>query len=327
MVGERIGGRRATARCIVVSASGIHVELNPRWLDPASHIDLLNQGFPGHWNRAAYDWYIARPFRAVENDTLVVTDGCRILSVITLCYRQVGTDTSPPIDVAVMSSAATQSCERGRGHYGRLLQAARERALARGYAALLGFVTRDNVSAKGLAHRGARAIPSFYIVSVPGRGAARRPNGCRLALAAAEHAPAALAHGKSAPPGTVRFLYQCASDWRRQFLERPSLARVVRLTHDSLALLETVGETDRLQWLASPRDKVTASIARLANASAATGKRFFLYTLDPLIAAAARRIGFGARPGYLMLWPTGCRPEAWSTLANASWTVQSGDRL
>ena len=34
-----------------------------------------------------------------------------------------------------------------------------------------------------------------------------------------------------------------------------------------------------------------------------------------------------ARPGYLMLWPTGHRTEAWNRLANASWTVQSGDRL
>jgi len=310
-----------------VSTRGIHVELNPRWLDPASHIDLLNQGFPGQWNRAAYDWYIARPFRGVDNDTLVVTDDQHILSVMTLCYRQVGTDASRPVDVAVLSSAATQLSEKGRGHYGRLLEAARERALARGCAALLGFVTRDNVSGKGLTHRGARALPSFYIVSVSGRGTARRPNGCRIALGAAEHAPAALAHGESSPTGTVRFLYERAGDWRRQFLERPSPARAIRLTHDSLALLETVGGTDRLQWLAAPREKVTASIARLASASASAGRRFFLYTLDPLIAAAARRIGLGARPGYLMLWPTGCRAEAWSTLANASWTVQSGDRL
>jgi hypothetical protein len=72
---------------------------------------------------------------------------------------------------------------------------------------------------------------------------------------------------------------------------------------------------------------VTGAIARLAAASAAARRQFFLYTLDPLIAAAARRIGLRMRPGYLMLWPTGYRPEAWSRLVNASWNVQSGDRL
>ncbi len=310
-----------------MSASAIRVELNPPWLDPKRHVGLLNRGFPEQWSRPTYDWYIARPFRGVENDTFAVTDGHRALSVVTLSYRQVCDNANFSVDVGVIGSTVTLPSERGRGHYGRLLEAVRERAAMKGYAAIIGFVTRDNVSAKGLTHRGAQAIPSFYIVSVPGRRPASRPAWDGLARCAPEHLTAAFAERESSNAAGMRFLYACSGDWRRQFIDRPSPVRALRLAHDSLALIETVHGTDRLQWLACPREKVTAAIARLAAASAAAKRQFFLYTLDPLLAAAARRIGLGARPGYLMLWPTGHRTEAWSRLANAFWTVQSGDRL
>jgi hypothetical protein len=310
-----------------MSGPTVHVELNPRWLDPTGHLELLNQGFPGKWSRPTYDWYIARPFGGVENETFAVTDGHRALSVVTLSYRQVCSDANFPVDVGVIGSTVTLPTERGRGHYGRLLDAVRERAATKGYPAIIGFVTRDNVSTKGLVHRGALAIPSFYIASAPGRRFASRPARDGLAHCAPERLTTAFAHRESSHAPGMRFVYTCSGDWRRQFIDRPSTVRALRLAHDSLALVETVHDTDRLQWLASPREKVTGVIARLAAASAAAKRQFFLYTLDPLIAAAARRIGLGTRPGYLMLWPTGYRTEAWSRLAHASWNVQSGDRL
>ena len=308
-----------------MSAHSSSLERNPSWLDRKSHLALLNQAFPGRWNPAAYDWYIARSCHGIENDTLVVSEGHRALAVVTVCHRQVGTDTSRPIDVGVLSAGTTLASERGQGHYGRLLEAARELALIKGYAALLGFVTRDNVSGKGLAHRGAQAVPSFYIASPPGR----RPVGTAAQLTEASvHAGnlASLAWRESSRASGARFLYPRADDWRRQFIVRPSPVRVLRLAHDSLALVETVGVTDRLQWLTAPREKATACISRLARASAAAGRQFFLYTLDPLLAAAARRIGLAIRPGYLMLWPTGHAHDAWRGIANAPWSVQSGHR-
>ncbi|HEX4267365.1 MAG TPA: hypothetical protein VHY36_05730 [Steroidobacteraceae bacterium] len=310
-----------------MSGTTVRVELNPPWLDPTGHVELLNRGFPGKWSRPTYDWYIARPFHGVESETFAVTDGYRALSVVTLSYRQVCSDTNSPVDVGVIGSTVTLPNERGRGHYGRLLEAVRERAATKGYVAIIGFVTRDNVSTKGLVHRGALAIPSFYIASAPGRRPASPAARDGLAHCAPERLTAAFAHRESSHPQGMRFLYTCSGDWRRQFIDRPSAVRALRLSHDSLALVEPVHDTDRLQWLACPREKVTGAIARLAAASAAARRQFFLYTLDPLIAAAARRIGLRMRPGYLMLWPTGYRPEAWSRLVNASWNVQSGDRL
>ena len=325
-----------------MSGGGAQIELNPEWLDRSSHIALLNQGFPGQWDRAAYDWYVARPFGGVANDTFVVSHHERALAAVTLCHRQVGAggaDTSRRIDVGVMSAGTTLRSEQGRGHYGRLLEAIREHACRKGYAALLGFVTRDNASARGLFRRGARGIPSFYIVSVSGRGPRRRPVRHGAALGNLESLTkfreperaavslASLARRESARMEGVRFLYERAHDWQQQFIARPNHVRALRLTHDCVALLETVRGSDRLQWLAAPREKMTASLASLASASAAVGRQFFTYTLDPLIAAAAKRIGLAIRPGYLMLWPTGCDVDACRTIADAAWTVQSGDRV
>jgi GNAT superfamily N-acetyltransferase len=310
-----------------VSAATSRIELNPRWLDPARHLGLLNRGFPGQWSRPTYDWYITRPFHGVGSDTFAVTDGRRALSVVTMSYRQVCDDANCSMDVGVIGSAATLPSERGRGHYGRLLEAVREHAATKGYVAIIGFVTRDNLSGRWLARRGALPIPSFYILSTRGRRPVSRPTRDGLAHSVPERLAATLAHRESSRAPGTRFLYACSSDWRRQFIDRPCPVRFLRLAHDALALVETVGDTDRLQWLACPREKMTGAIARLAAASAAAKRQFFLYTLDPLLAAAAQRVGLGMRPGYLMLWPTGHRTEAWNRLANASWTVQSGDRL
>ncbi|HEX5461156.1 MAG TPA: hypothetical protein VFX20_14430 [Steroidobacteraceae bacterium] len=309
-----------------MSTGGIRIERNPRWLGAADYVSFLNRAFPRQWNRAAYDWYIARPFLGTANDTLVVTEGRRVLAGITVCHRQVGNDASGPVNVGALCAGATLGSERGRGHYGRLLEAARELAVMKGYAALLGFVTRDNASGRGLARRGARAIASFYITSVPGRGPGSRRSYGR-GLSQPEAVTAAFTASAPSRGSCVRFLYARAGDWQRQFIDRPNPVRALRLAHDSLALLEAVEGTDRLQWLACPREKVGASIASLASASIAAGRQFFLYTLDALVAAAAARAGLKSRAGCLMLWPTGHRSDAWESIANAPWTVQSGDRV
>ena len=125
----------------------------------------------------------------------------------------------------------------------------------------------------------------------------------------------------------ARFHYERAEDWTAQFIDRPHGVRLLRLAHDSLAVIETVGSTDRLQLLACPGRKTTSSIAALATLSAMTGKKFFMYTLDPHQAAAARRAGLRIRDGYMMVQPTGYSTEGWGALAAATWRVQSGDRL
>ena len=193
--------------------------------------------------------------------------------------------------------------------------------------AIIGFVTRDNVSTKGLVHRGALAIPSFYIASAPGRRPASRPARDGLAHCAPERLTPAFAHRESSHASghalSLHLLRRLAPavhrSARAQFAPCAWLTTRWRWSRRSTTPIDCSG-------LPAPREKATGVIARLAAASAAAKRQFFLYTLDPLIAAAARRIGLGMRPGYLMLWPTGYRTEAWSRLAHASWNVQSGDR-
>ncbi len=306
--------------------------VNPDGLDPDAYIAFLNRGFPGQWDRAAYDWYVARPFDGRRNDLLVAERDGRILAGLTLCPRQIALDDGAPIDVGILSAGTTLAEERGRGFYARLLEAALERARHHGYAALIGFVVADNVSGRGLCRLGARPIRSFYLASAA-RAAPRRAALPRTAPSSDPEAAAALLTTQNrrrferGGPGLARFHYGDAADWRRQFIERPNPVRAVRLAHDSVALIESAGATDRLQCLICPHDRTSAAVARLAVTSAAAGRAFFMYTMDPCQAAAARRQGLKARDGYLLLQPTGCSRDRWERLAAARWQVQSGDRL
>jgi GNAT superfamily N-acetyltransferase len=319
----------------VQGAASVRTLCNPAWLEPARYVSFLNKVFPGQWDRRSYDWYAGRSFGGRSSDILVRADDTRILAGMALCFRQVIAGSGEPIDVCVISAAATLPSERSQGHYALLLEAAREHCRSVGYVALFGFVTRDNNSRKGLLRLGAHEIPSFYVTSVkpcwqgprkvsPIKSRALPPR----RRSSTVPAPPRLGAASNASAGQgARFWYPSAEDWQQQFLRRPNPVRAMTLAHDSIALVETVRSTDRLQWLACPRGKLNASIARLSTLSAGAGRAFFMYTLDPLQAAAAQRAGLKILPGYLMMLPTGLHSAAWQALTQATWQVQSGDRV
>jgi hypothetical protein len=309
----------------------IATEINPGWLDASAYVDFLNLGFPGQWNAASLDFYAGREFLGRAPDIGVRAERERILAGVSYCYRQIRLGAARPLDVCVLSAGTTRPGERGRGHYRELLDAGFALCREKAYAAILGFVTRDNGSARGLERLGAYSIPSYYIVSGARRPSSstaspRRPPASRPADAG--RLPEVLScWNRPLPADRVHFHYPGPEDWAQQFIRRAHPVRAVRLGHDVLALLETVGDTDRLQWLGCPHDKVIASVRRLAAASAASRRRFFMYTLDPLLAAAAARSGLGIRAGLVMLLPVDRGAADWSALAAAKWCLQSGDRL
>jgi hypothetical protein len=323
--------------------SGEPVQINPTWLDRARYIEFLNQSFPRQWDPPAYDWYMTRGFNGRRSDILVRADGLRVLSGMTLCYRQINVGSGAPIEIAVLSAGATLATERGKGHYPALLQTALARLREKSCVAALGFVTRANVSGRGLMRIGARAIPSYYLVSRANPRATpaskeRRPGPACLApprwrgdlvsgieSLARLRAQEQISDASGAP--RAHFHYDRAEDWQQQFLNRPNTVHIVRLAHDSYAAIEAVHDTDRLQLLVCPDRKRTRNIATLAAASAAGGRNFFMYTLEPTEAAAARRAHLRTRSGYLMLQPTGVQGDGWDRLAGAVWRVQSGDRM
>jgi hypothetical protein len=302
----------------------ITTELNPGWLDPAAYIEFLNGGFPGQWDRASLEFYAGRSFLGRSTDIGVRSEGGRVLAGVSYCYRQIRWGAGEPLDVCVMSAGTTLPGERGRGHYRELLQTGVELCRAKSYSAILGFVTRENGSGRGLTRIGAYSIPSFYIVS-GGRPAGRlRPH---VPLPIADVPELLQARQLSYPSTEVHFHYSSSRDWLQQFIQRPNLVRALRVSHDAAAILESVGGTDRLQWLGAPRDKTIASLSRLAAASTAARRKFFMYTLDPLLAKAAVRLGLSIRAGLLMLLPIDADRTDWQRLAGARWCLHSGDRL
>jgi hypothetical protein len=301
----------------------ITTQLNPGWLDPAVYIEFLNDGFPGQWDGASLEFYAGRSFLGRSTDIGVRSEGGRVLAGVSYVYRQIRWGAGEPLDVCVMSAGTTLPSERGRGHYRELLQTGVELCRAKSYSAILGFVTRENGSGRGLTRLGAYSIPSFYIVS------GDRPAGRRRQLPLpAARVPDLLRSRKLTHPETaVHFHYANPREWLAQFIQRPHLVRAVRLAHNATAILESVGGTDRLQWLGAPRDKAIASLSLLAAASSAARRKFFMYTLDPLLAAAAVRLGLSIRAGLVMLLPIDAHRTDWRTLAAADWCLHSGDRL
>ena len=314
--------------------------INPPWLNPESYLALLNTGFPGCWDRRAYDWYMGRTFNGRSGDLLVRARGSRILAGMALLPRQILVG-NRPIDVCVISAAATLPSERGCGHYVALLRAATECARERQYTALLGFVTRNRSSGRPLLKMGALGIPSFYIRSVPGPQIRHpsRATGLRLRLISSDHrqsgldcagvlaAQRGIPTARAALTSSARFHYANEEDWRSQFTRRPHPVRLVKFAQNSIALIETLHGTDRLQWSSCPEGAMLRSIARLAALSTASRRAFFMYTLDRDQADGARRLGLKVQDGYLLVLPSGYCSERWRALASASWCVQSGDRL
>ncbi|HEY2675693.1 MAG TPA: hypothetical protein VGI65_01905 [Steroidobacteraceae bacterium] len=316
----------------------ILTHLNPAWLECNGYVNFLNKAFHGSWSRTDFDWYLGRAFQGIRPDILVRASGTDVISGLGLVHRQVRVGCDPPVNVGVISAAGTVPSARGQGHYAELLRSALERARQCSWVALLAFVTEENGSGRGLGRLGARVIPSFYMSAAAQRWR-NGINGSSITSARRDGASppwvrrAEIEHSRKRLTVSARsaaqagFHYEQEDDWRRQFIERPHGIRLQRLQRDSHAWIETVGSTDRLQRLDCPASKTRRHVMTLVAASAAAGRRFFMYSLDAQLAAALRRQGLAIHRGYFMLLPIDPSGHAWRTISEASWSVQSGDRV
>lgn len=309
--------------------------VNPAALDVDAYLRLLQQCFGAGWDRRAFQWYCARPSGGEPADLLVRASGQQLLAGISLACREVRVGTAPPVKVGMLGAAATLPAARGAGHYSALLLAAIERARQRGCVALVSFATQQNRSWRGLQKLGAVLLPSAYLCSTD---ASRVVASSQCAQLASGSDPvnhfllerARQVHdqrwGRDADGAVARFVYSRMADWRSQFIDRTHAVRALRPAAGCLALVENVGDTDRLQWLDCPPALAGLHLQRLAAASAAAGRRFFAFTTAPN-PAVARQARLAPRPGWLILQPTGVDEASWRQLASARWQVQSGDRL
>ncbi|HYM44004.1 MAG TPA: hypothetical protein VET46_14680 [Steroidobacteraceae bacterium] len=307
---------------------GLRVLLNPAGIDDQTGPAFLARCFATRWSDAMFRWYLQRPFGGEPPDRVILTDGAHAVAACGLAYRNLRTPDGEVLRVSVVVAACTLPSARGRGCYARVLEAAIQRSAARGCAALLGFVTADNATGRGLRRLGAAAIPSAYIVSRD-RAHTSRANNLRLSGArVTDDWPVRAARRVRGGGARAAFDYPDAQTWRSQMVDRPHGVQAVRIGATCRALIEGAGDTDRLQWLDGEGRERAAAIRTVAARAAHAGRRFFMYSTCPQEAAAAQRLGLALRPGYMMaLAVQQHRAAKVRTWPGLSWLVQSGDRL
>jgi ribosomal protein S18 acetylase RimI-like enzyme len=306
------------------------IRVNPRGIVVADDARFVSRCLGTSWSVATYRWYLRRSFAGAAPDRLILTIGDRPAAGCGLAYRFVQTPDNALHPVGVIVAAGTLPEDRGQGYYARLLQAAAQRGAAQDCVAVIGFVTATNASARGLQRLGATAIPSYYIA-----GDAVGPRGMPPAMSvrparSVQHwaARTALGAANSRTAPFARFYYPDATAWRSQHLTRPNAVNLIRCGATTRALIEIVGETDRLQWLDGQAFERIAAIGALAARARRSNRGFFMYSTSPADGAGAGRLGLRVVPGFLMALATQTRHEqtvrSWSALP---WRVQSGDRL
>ncbi len=211
--------------------------------------------------------------------------------------------------ISVIVAGGTLPGERGRGFFERLLRATAARSALRGRTAVFGFAVADKSSARCFQRLRATGIASAYIAS---RGLLRDAGRSTLRICRATVTarwPARAAAHQHGPPAQAVFHYPDASAWRSQMVDRPHPVQSLRVGTTCRALIECVGDTDRLQWLdGDPREHVAAIRAIAAHAHRRK-RHFFMYSTRPGDAAVARRLGLLARPGYMAALASQTRHE------------------
>jgi GNAT superfamily N-acetyltransferase len=302
--------------------------VNPLGIDAEVGPAFLTRCFAKPWTDAMYRWYLRRAFGGELPDRLILMDGARAVAGCGVVYRQLRAQDGELHRVSIVVAACTLPSARGRGCYARVLQAAADRSAARGCAALLGFVTADNATGRGLRRLGAAEIPSAYLVSQD-RAPFAPPGILQLRDAQVADDWPARAAVRLPPEGApAGFHYPDASAWRSQMVERPHGVQALRIGATCRAVIEGVGDTDRLQWLDGDARERLAAIRAIVARARRRRRKFFMYSTCPHEAAAARRLGLATHPGYMMALALqaghACTVRDWASM---SWRVQSGDRL
>lgn len=307
---------------------GLRILVNPEGLDGEIGPAFLTRGFASPWTEVMYRWYLQRPFGGEPPDRLVMMEGARAVAACGLVYRQLRTPDGAVHRIGIAVAGCTLPSARGRGCYVRVLQAAVDQSAIRGCAAMLGFVRADNASGRPLERWGAAVIPSAYIVS---RDHAPRPQAGFLRLRDApvgDDWPVRAEARRHAGGPWAGFHYLEAGAWRSQMVDRPHGVHSVRIGATCRAVIESVDDTQRLQWLDGDERERLPAIRALVEYARRRGRKFFMYSTCPHEVAAARRLGLATHPGYMMALALQAGSVAtvrnWASL---SWRVQSGDRM
>jgi hypothetical protein len=131
-----------------------------------------------------------------------------------------------------------------------------------------------------------------------------------------------------APVAPALFHYPDAHAWRSQIVDRPHQVESVSIGATCRAVIETVGDTDRLQWLDGDERERVAGIRAVAVRARRRGRKFFMYSTCPREIAAVHRLGLVSHPGHMLALALQAGPAgALRDWGGMSWRVQSGDRM
>jgi GNAT superfamily N-acetyltransferase len=306
------------------------VELNPPGIED-SYLGWLNVCFKSPWSPRMYAWYLRRPFAGMRPDLMVLREHGRVVAGTGMNYRRLRLEGGACIDVAILTAGWTLPEARGRGLFDHLVRASSRLAAERGCVLLLGFVTRDNSSARMMRRCGSTMLPTTYLFSPPPRGPS---GGDADAASARPSASDAVEKALSSDPGSaaVRFDYPRREDWRSQFLDRPHAVETLAIGKCH-AVVELTGGADRLQLLVGPVADRAAALAALAARARARNRCFFAFASGSPDPGLARALGLTWKAGDVTLLVL--RPKelasAWGVAGTwpsmGAWDIQSGDRM
>ena len=302
----------------------ISVERNAADIDDA-FLRGLTTCFPGAWSEANYRWYLGRPFRSRCPDKVTAHAGTSVVAGLGINYRQVRSTSGAVHDIGILTAAWTLPKYRGRGCYARLLDAAVEIGTNNGCAALIAFVVASNASAVGLRRVGARAVPTCYLFLAPGDSL--RPPSRRAVVRSIR--PGERGHSGSTD-SRLAFHYLTADEWTAQFIRRPHRTTTFEVD-DAIAVVEHVGNTDRLQFLSRARESNVDALLAMAIRAHSANRHFFSFTTDEELAKRAAAHGLQRQAGALLVLELkpemGLQHVAGGLLASSPWHVQPGDRM
>lgn len=296
---------------------------NPAGYGVADYVDLLNRSFNGSWTPELYRWYMARPFAGKTPDNGVLMRDGQPVSGAGVVYRQLRDRGGRIVDVGVITGAWTLPEARGHGYFTQVMQESAAYVAAQGCELLLGFVTDDNASGKGMRCAGAWMIPTTYLLSSTTTGS----EASYLKVLPSDAGPEELYALHNLRSDATGYYYQHLDDWRSQFLERTYPVEILRVGEETLAIVEQAPGTDRLQWLGGDSAQHASCLASLAARAQAADRQFFAFGCAPWLAGCNKHSELEQRGGFITCLPAGeVTPQNAAMLAGL-WDVHSGDRV
>ncbi|MEQ8206561.1 MAG: GNAT family N-acetyltransferase [Woeseia sp.] len=296
---------------------------NPEGYGVADYVDLLNRSFNGSWTPRLYHWYMSRPYAGKTPDNGVLMSDGQPVSGAGVVYRQLRDSEGRIIDVGVITGAWTLPEARGHGYFTKVMQESAVHVGAQGCELLLGFVTDDNASGKGMRRAGAYMIPTTYLLS----STTSNPQTKHLEVTPAKVDAGELHALHNRHSAAAGYYYQHTDDWRSQFLERTNAVEVLRVGDETIGIVEQTPGTDRLQWLGGDSRTYAACLASLSARAEARGRRFFGFGCGSWLKDCDNYPELEQRGGFITCLPAGeVSPQNAAMLAGP-WEVHSGDRV